>query len=236
MATASPASAASLAASQACSPQVPGTVRATFAWTPSRGGQQWLDLSLFNDGFRPQTFIGAGPLSAQASTFTWDGLLADAPHFARVNTLTGQGWESSATLAFRTARCSGPANPPPDPAFLALRDRLQAEIGRWGFNAAVAVTDLQTGESIDIQGDDPRMPGCTINLFVLMRVVMDLQEGRYPESWVGDLISRTIYSSNPITARDLLLISGGGDLASAMLSVNDLMRCSSMKFSSRAEK
>ena len=217
--------AAGLTITQACNPATPGKVRATFAWTPSQSGQQWLDLSLSNNGFQPQTFVAVGPLPAQASTFTWDGLLAGTPHFARVNTLTSYGWEPSATLSFSTSRCGAVSDSlPPDHPLLALRDRLQTEIDYWGFNAAVAVTDLQTGESIDIKGDDPRMPGCTINLFVLMRVVMDLQEGRYPESWVGDLISRTIYGSDPITARELLRIARGGDLTAALVSVNELMR------------
>ncbi len=38
---------------------------------------------------------------------------------------------------------------------------------------------------------------------------IDLQEGRYPESDVGDLIAQTIYGSNPITARTLLLKTSG---------------------------
>ena len=221
----SPLAATGLAVSQECGPAGRGAVRVTFTWTPSRGGQQWLDLTLTNNRFQAQTFVGAGPLPTQAATYTWDGLIAGAPHFARVNTLTRDGWASSDTVSFPTLRCPGMTTPPPSsPDLLALRDRLQAEIDSWRLNAAVAVTDLQTGESIDIKGDDPRLPGCTINLFVLMRVVMDLQEGRYPESLVGDLIARTIYSSNPITARDLLLISGGGNLAAALSSINDLMR------------
>src|SRR3990170_1996995 len=102
----SPPATAPLALSQECG-AAPGTVRVTFAWTPSRAGQQWLDLSLANNGFQPQTFAAAGPLPPQSATYTWDGLLSGAPHFARVNTLAPDGWAASQTLAFRTLRCSG---------------------------------------------------------------------------------------------------------------------------------
>jgi hypothetical protein len=91
----------------------------------------------------------------------------------------------------------------PDPRLLTLRDRLAAAIDESGINAAVAVTDLQTGESIDVNGDSPRHAGCTANWFVLLSTVVDLQEERYPEIDVGSLISRTIWGSNPVTARDL---------------------------------
>jgi len=113
--------------------------------------------------------------------------------------------------------------PTMDPGLLALRDRLAAAIEESGINAAVAVTDLQTGESIDVNGDDPRHAGCTLNWFVLLSNVIDVQEGRYPESEVASLISRTIWGSNPVTARDLLIQSGGGSVEGGVLKVRRLL-------------
>jgi len=113
--------------------------------------------------------------------------------------------------------------PATDPALLAFRDRLAAVIDESGINAAVAVTDLQTGESIDVNGDDPRHAGCTANWFVLLSTVIDVQEGRYPESDVGSLISRTIWGSNPVTARDLLIKTGGGSVEGGVLKVRRLL-------------
>jgi len=110
-----------------------------------------------------------------------------------------------------------------DPDLLALRDRLAAAIDESGINAAVAVTDLQTGESIDVNGDGPRHAGCTANWFVLLSTVTDVQEGRYPESDVGTLISRTIWGSNPVTARDLLIKTGGGSIEGGVLKVRRLL-------------
>jgi beta-lactamase class A len=57
-----------------------------------------------------------------------------------------------------------------------------------------------------------------------MRTVEDLQFGRYPEPPAGDLVSRTIYSSNPISSRDLVInYVGGGDEATGVHDVNDFV-------------
>lgn len=84
----------------------PSTVRVQFAWTPSGSGLQWLDLSIFNNGFAPGTFLGAGPLAPGTTTLTWDGLIANTPHYFRINTFNGSFWEASATAAFNTAACN----------------------------------------------------------------------------------------------------------------------------------
>lgn len=209
---------------QECEASSAGSVSTTLSWAPSRRGEQWLDISLFNNGFIPGTFIGIGPFPPETDAFVWRGLLPGIMHFLRVNTLSPYGWEPSQTVAFATGTCGeDPALPQPNDDFVVLRERLRAEIAASGLNAAVAITDLQTGESIDVSGDLPRLPGCTINFFVLLSVVMDLQEGRYGEAEVGDLIARTVWSSNPITARDLLRKTGMGDLGAGLVKVNELL-------------
>ena len=209
---------------QECLTSSPGAVKATLSWVPSRRGQQWLDISLFNNRFAPGTFVSVGPLPSGASAFEWRGLRPGMTHFLRVNTLSRSGWETSPTLAFATPPCAGDLMlPAPNADFLALRDALQAQIAASGLDAAVAVTDLQTGESINVNGEQPRLPGCTINFFVILSVVMDLQEGLYSESEVGDLISRTVWSSNPVTARDLLRKTGIGDIGAGLVKVNQLL-------------
>jgi beta-lactamase class A len=209
---------------QQCDASSPGSVSATISWVPSRRGEQWLDISLFNNRFAPGTFIGTGPLPPGTNTFVWSGLRPGLTHFLRINTRSPFGWEPSQTVAFATQACGDdPALTQPNGDFLGLRDSLAAEIAASGLNAAVAVTDLQTGESINVNGDEPRLPGCTINFFVLLSVVMDLQEGLYGEDEVGDLIARTVWSSNPITARDLLRKTGIGDLGAGLAKVGQLL-------------
>jgi hypothetical protein len=207
---------------QQCSGDLPGMVSVTFAWSPNLldGGEQWLDLSLYDTGFAPGAFVGAGPLPPGQSTYTWDGLVPGSVYYWRVNTEAADGWHGSPTWSFGTLSCGAMAQfgVAPGLGLVQLRDQLAAAIANSGFNVAVAVTDLQTGESIDV----PRHPGCTSNWFVLLASVIDLQDGRYPESAVGDLIARTIWGSNPITAREVL-IKSAGSVPAGVYKINDLM-------------
>lgn len=82
-------------------------VSMTFSWTSSGDGQQWLDLSIFNNGFAPNTFVGLGPLAAGANSVTWDGILAGTTHYLRVNTRVGSTWQPSSTVFFTTQSCTG---------------------------------------------------------------------------------------------------------------------------------
>ena len=102
-------------------------------------------------------------------------------------------------------------------------------IANSGINASVAITDLQTHETVDVSGYDTRLPGCTINLFALLRVAVDLQAGRYPEYLVGDTIGLTINRSDPILARALMRdFIGAGDLGLGMRRVNDFVHALGM--------
>jgi len=120
---------------QECSSQQPGRVKVTFKWTPgaSTGTTQYLDLSTFNNGFTPATFISAGPLAAHANSLVWDGLQPSTTHYWRVNTLGGSGWHPSATGSFSTGLC-GPGAPTPGPAPTATPEAgpaQQATIDQW---------------------------------------------------------------------------------------------------------
>lgn len=212
-----------------CTGQTDHSVQVTFVWQPSKAGPQWLDLSIFGNGFAPATFVTAPPLSTATWGFVWDGLLEGTTHFVRVNTLTRAGWMASETLPFYTPICDGRADPAPAPDMLALRDRMAAAISGWPIDTSVAITDLRTGETVDVNGTELRLPGCTINLFALMRVVADLEVGAYPESAVGDTIGLTINRSDPILARRLTRdFVGGGNLARGMARVNDFMHALGM--------
>lgn len=213
-----------------CLSTAANSVRVTFLWGPSKTGSQWLDLSIFNDNFAPGRFVSAGGFGPQLYGFIWPGILQGTTHFARVNTLTTAGWKTSQTLAFYTPVCDGGASQPrPAADMVELQRELAEAIGGTRINTAVAITDLRTGETVDVNGDDTRLPGCTINLFALMHVVSDLQGGRYPEPEPGDLIGQTINRSDPITARRLTRDwVGDGNLAIGMTRVNDFMHALGM--------
>jgi len=96
---------------QTCSSSQPGKIIATFSWQPIGSGQQWLDISLFNNGFAPGTFVGIGPFPAGTNSFTWDGLSPGKMHQFRVNTLTPGGWQPTPALAFMTGQCVSGSSP-----------------------------------------------------------------------------------------------------------------------------
>jgi hypothetical protein len=197
-----------------------GALTVSFAWTAAGSGQQWLDIGRQETGFAPGAFTGIGPLGAAAAGYEWANATPGTAYVARVNTFDGRAWAATPALQFTAPACGLAA---PSAAMESLRASIAAEVAAWSFDTAVAVTDLQTGETVSVNGDRPQLTGCAINLFVLMQSTIDVQDGRYPEAQVGDLIAATIYGSNPVTARDLLHIAGNGDIVAAMERVNVLL-------------
>jgi hypothetical protein len=79
----------------------------TFKWKPQVGGsQQWVDISLHDNGFEAGTFIGAGAFGSGHDSYTWTGITKGLVHYWRVNTLTAAGWIVSETGRF--VPCGGP--------------------------------------------------------------------------------------------------------------------------------
>lgn len=85
-----------------CNTSVDGRGTMTFAWQPTPGAVvQWLDLSLYDNGFASGTFLGAGPLTPDSTALNWSGILPGLPHYWRVNSLMPDGtWRASATGVF----------------------------------------------------------------------------------------------------------------------------------------
>ena len=84
----------------------PGTVSVTLRWTPADEGQEWVDLSVFNNGFAPGTYIGDGPLADGTDALVWSGLLERTSHTVRVNSVTAVGWHPGPPLQFTTMSCT----------------------------------------------------------------------------------------------------------------------------------
>ena len=139
--------------------------------------------------------------------------------------------------ATATATSTPSPTPQPDPitlgnvspALAELQVRLEQEVAsyaqRVGGSFSVVATDLQTGETVHVNGDDQnRIPGCTMNFFVLLSVTQDLQAGRYPEADVGRFIAQTVWASDPGTGHYLLRVTGGGNGTVGLWKVNDLLQ------------
>lgn len=72
-----------------------------FSWIPAAGAiQQWVDVSIFDNGFAPGTFVSVGPLGGNVTSVDWKNLVPNLAHFYRVNTRTAEGWKTSGTVAF----------------------------------------------------------------------------------------------------------------------------------------
>src|SRR5262245_29936988 len=57
----------------ACNPD--GTIQILITWTTYNAGPQWLDFSLYNNGFAPGTFVGFGPVAPNINFVQWTGIL-----------------------------------------------------------------------------------------------------------------------------------------------------------------
>jgi hypothetical protein len=99
---------------QQCLPD--GSVRVKFDWggNDPNAIQQWLDLSLFDNGWVWGTFLGSGPMPASQHSLTWDGLISNATHFVRVNQELAPGvWDPSPTYYWTTLSCPQPVQMAP---------------------------------------------------------------------------------------------------------------------------
>lgn len=116
--------------------------------------------------------------------------------------------------------------PERDPALAALQERMQAAVDDYWVdgNFAVAVTDLQTGQTVSVYGDRQQVAGCIWNLSVIIRTLRDAQEGRYPLEEVEALIRQTLWASDAATAFRLYGIVGDGDHVAGVQRVLDMAR------------
>ena len=86
--------------------------------------------------------------------------------------------------------------------FLSLRDELESSIVAYdadvgGIDVAIAVTDLQNGESISVGGNVLHRTGCVINLFALLGAVSEFQAGNASPDGLGYSIKKGIGGSYP---------------------------------------
>lgn len=102
-----------------------------------------------------------------------------------------------------------PENQDVSSEFLALRDALAAEIDAYraevgNIEVAIAVTDLQTGETISVNGNRAQRTGCTINMFALFAAVSEFEAGRASPGQVSWNIRSGIGESYPPQVKQFL--------------------------------
>ncbi|HEX9372260.1 MAG TPA: serine hydrolase [Roseiflexaceae bacterium] len=138
-----------------------------------------------------------------------------------------------AALPARAPTAPAPTPPAPTPApptpaplapgLAALRDELGGMVASWGGDNAVSVADLQTGQTISVNGSRPQLAACTIKIGIMLAVAQDIEAGRYAEADVADLVQSAMGPSNTPPARELIALAGGGDLGAGLRRINQIM-------------
>jgi hypothetical protein len=125
---------------------------------------------------------------------------------------------------FVPALSSGGEVTTPSADFITFGESLTAAVAPYdgATRYAIAVTDLQTGHTVGANHERQQLSGCVMNFFVILRAVLDVQEGRYPLETVDGLIRATTWSSNATTARELYRIAGDGDATEGVRRVGEL--------------
>lgn len=112
---------------------------------------------------------------------------------------------------------------PLDADFAVLQAELEAMVNGWSNQNAVSVTDLQTGQTISINGSRPQVAACTIKIGIIIAVAQDIERGLYTQQDVAGLVQSMMGPSNTPPARELLRIVGGGDVGNGIHRVNQIM-------------
>ncbi len=115
-----------------------------------------------------------------------------------------------------------PTATPIDSGFLVLEQTLAEKVANYTVSGkfTLSVTDLQTGQTIGVGNNERVLSGCTMNFFVLLTAVKEVQAGTLTLDQVDDLIARTIYGSNALTAHTLYQIIGQGDVVAGVQKVD----------------
>lgn len=119
------------------------------------------------------------------------------------------------TLAPATYLSPSPTQIPapiPTPAisaeFLALESQLTQKVRDYetgyGMNISSAVTDLQSGQTISVDGNELHQPGCVINQFPVYAVVQDAQDGKLDLGDMDWYIKNSVNRSNPASTAAFL--------------------------------
>ncbi|MEZ4569672.1 MAG: serine hydrolase [Thermomicrobiales bacterium] len=124
-----------------------------------------------------------------------------------------------AELAADPASLPQQARPNLDPLRTELADMLASEPGA----QAVTVLDIQTGETVSVNGDQRYLAACTIKIPIMIAVARDITAGKYTAADVQHLVLPAMGPSLTWPARELLRITGDGDVGAGVHRANAIM-------------
>ena len=112
---------------------------------------------------------------------------------------------------------------PVGPDYESLREELLEMIDSVSGDHAVTVLDLQTGDTISINGSRRQLAACTIKIPIMIAVAQDISAGKYTAADVQHLVIPAMGPSLTWHARELLKIAGGGDVGKGVQRANRIM-------------
>ncbi len=118
---------------------------------------------------------------------------------------------------------------PAPPDYESLRAQVVDLLSAASGNNAVTILDIQTGTSISINGDRRQLAACTIKIPIMIAVAQDITAGKYTAADVENLVLPAMGPSLTWPARELLRITGDGDIGVGVHRANEIMRSYGVK-------
>lgn len=113
----------------------------------------------------------------------------------------------------------------------ALKQQAEGLVNAYGGWNAVTITDLQSGESLSINGARAQPAACTIKIFIMMAIAQDIAGGKYTADSVAALVYSAMGPSATPPARELIRIAGDGDVGTGIDRIHGIMTGLGMKAS-----
>ena len=109
---------------------------------------------------------------------------------------------------------------------LSLRDHLAAEIENYSGQTAISVTNILTGETIDLNGNRPQLPGCVANLPCALTAIAKLSAGTasYTKEQIEPAMTTMVRYSNPTAGLRVVETIGERSVAAGVATINYLMK------------
>jgi len=105
-----------------------------------------------------------------------------------------------------------------------LQQDLSNLLNGWDGTYAVAVTDLQTDQTISVNGSRQQEAASTIKIYVAMAVAQDIESGSLNKDDVDGLVDAMMGQSDNEATYELITMIGGGDVVAGVMRANDLMQ------------
>jgi hypothetical protein len=119
----------------------------------------------------------------------------------------------------------------PSGFMLEMQADLEAAMRWWDGHNAVSVTDLQTGQTVSVNGNRPQPAACTIKIPLMMAVSQDIHAGLYTHASIADTVFRTMGPSTTPPARELTSLIGGNSVERGIHRINQIMQDTGMSSS-----